>query len=304
MATQALEAMVTTLESTGNYRILRRLDVMRACSAPVDGEPTRIGCIVDVETTGLDAARDEIIQLAILPIRYAIGDNPRVVETLPEFNRYRQPSRSIGRAVTELTGIDDATVAGHRIDPAEVDAFMARYDVDFVVAHNARFDRDFLVRAFPDAFAIRRWLCSLSQVPWDAEAFRGRGLGFLGMQAGWFCRSHDAAEDCRTLAALLNHPLPVTGKTPLAYLLAQAPSDTKAARMPVVPTVRIRAVNAPFESKDTLKARGYRWCAGTNVEPKAWYIDVADERRTTEVAYLKAEILGARGKAVVEAIGA
>lgn len=304
MTTGKLEAMATMLEASGNYRVLRRLDVVRCCSGPMSNAPTRVGCIVDVETTGLDAARDEILQLAILPFRYSTGEQPRVVEVLAEFNCYRQPSRPISRTITELTGIDDATVAGHRIEPDAVNAFMTRHDVQFIVAHNAKFDREFLVRAYPDSFAARRWLCSMSQVPWDAEALRGKALAYLAMQAGLFCRSHDAAEDCRALLALLNHPLPVTGRTALAYLLA-APDEYARALSPAAtaPRVRIRAINAPFESKDTLKLRGYRWCPGEGIVPKAWYVEIGDDKREAEIAYLQKEILGPRGRAVVEEMG-
>jgi DNA polymerase-3 subunit epsilon len=39
-----------------------------------------------------------------------------------------------------------------------------------------------------------------------------------------------------------------------------------------------------------LKARGYRWNGESNGAPRAWYIDVQDDARETELAFLKAEI--------------
>ena len=51
-------------------------------------------------------------------------------------------------------------------------------------------------------------------------------------------------------------------------------------------TVRIRATDAPFEAKDDLKARGYRWHAGDAVRRKAWWIDVLEVDLTGELEWL------------------
>ena len=56
------------------------------------------------------------------------------------------------------------------------------------------------------------------------------------------------------------------------------------------PSWRIWAENSPFDLKDTLKARGYRWNGDSNSSPRAWYIDVEDQAREAELAYLRGEI--------------
>lgn len=56
------------------------------------------------------------------------------------------------------------------------------------------------------------------------------------------------------------------------------------------PTVRVWAQSSPFELKDALKARGYRWNDGTDGRPKSWFIDVAEDSRDAELSYLKNEI--------------
>jgi DNA polymerase-3 subunit epsilon len=54
--------------------------------------------------------------------------------------------------------------------------------------------------------------------------------------------------------------------------------------------VRIFAEHSPFEMKDHLKARGYRWSDGSDGRPKSWWIEVDDETLREELHYLRAEI--------------
>jgi DNA polymerase III subunit epsilon len=66
-----LEALAARLEQSGDYRILRRVPSVARYSEPPAGTELRRGLIVDVETTGLDPARDKIIELAILPFDFS-----------------------------------------------------------------------------------------------------------------------------------------------------------------------------------------------------------------------------------------
>jgi DNA polymerase-3 subunit epsilon len=56
------------------------------------------------------------------------------------------------------------------------------------------------------------------------------------------------------------------------------------------PTVRIWAPAAPFEHKDMLKARGYRWSDGSDGAPKAWWKDVAEAMAEAELAFLRENV--------------
>jgi DNA polymerase-3 subunit epsilon len=51
-------------------------------------------------------------------------------------------------------------------------------------------------------------------------------------------------------------------------------------------TVRLWAVQSPFDSKDLLKARGYRW----NGAAKVWWTDVPEDALEAERAFLAAEV--------------
>ena len=46
----------------------------------------------------------------------------------------------------------------------------------------------------------------------------------------------------------------------------------------------------PFDKKDILKHRGYRWSSGNDGNPKAWYADIPEQDLDTELTYLVSEI--------------
>jgi len=64
----------------------------------------------------------------------------------------------------------------------------------------------------------------------------------------------------------------------------------KAAR---APSWRIWAENAPYDLKDKLKARNYRWSDGGDGRPRSWWTDVSDQQLEAELAHLRMEIYGA-----------
>ncbi|WOH56903.1 MULTISPECIES: hypothetical protein [Bradyrhizobium] len=55
-------------------------------------------------------------------------------------------------------------------------------------------------------------------------------------------------------------------------------------------TIRIWAEQSPFELKDSLERRGYRWSDGTDGRPQSWYLDVGESAVDDEIAFLRTEI--------------
>jgi DNA polymerase-3 subunit epsilon len=269
-----LETLARTLEATGDYRIIRRLKP-RPRTIPPPGTPVRLGLVVDVETTGLDSRRDEIIEIAMTPFTY--GLDGAVFSVDESFQGLRQPSEPISPEITAITGITNEMVAGQVIDPAAVAKFAA--PASLVIAHNAAFDRRFLER-FSDVFSTKPWACSLSQIDWAAERFEGTKLAYLAQATGFFYDRHRAMHDCLATVELLAMRLPRSNVTGLSRLLDGARAVTW----------RIWAENSPFDLKDVLKARGYRWNGDPGPQPRAWYIDVPEAQREAEVRFLRTEI--------------
>ena len=271
----SIDDAIAALEESGDYRILRRLKP-RPVVPPPAGEDTRTAIFLDLETTGLDPARDEIIEIALVPFTYG-RTSGRIYAVGAAFQGLRQPSQPIPARITELTGLDDALVAGKSIDPDDVARFVAGSSL--VIAHNARFDRPFAERFCP-AFASAAWACSLTQVPWQDEGFAGGRLEYLATSAGFFYDAHRATDDCLAAIELLARTLPKSGVLALQRLLEAARKVT----------CRVWAENAPFDLKDQLKARGYRWSDGSDGRLRAWFTDVADDDLPAELDFLRKDI--------------
>ena len=120
----------------------------------------------------------------------------------------------------------------------------------------------------------------MSEVPWAAEGFESSKLAFLALSSGFYYDRHRAVNDCHAAIELLSLTLPVTGGRAFAALLASARTTT----------LRCWAENSPFEAKDVLKQRGYRWNGDDDGQPRAWWIDVGEADIEAEMAFLCAEI--------------
>jgi DNA polymerase-3 subunit epsilon len=46
----------------------------------------------------------------------------------------------------------------------------------------------------------------------------------------------------------------------------------------------------PFDLKDSLKRRGYRWSDGSDGRARSWYVDVGEAALDDEIKFLKTEI--------------
>ena len=82
---------------------------------------------------------------------------------------------------------------------------------------------------------------------------------------------------------LLAPPPPACAQTALNRLLDRARR----------PSWRVWAEGAPFERKDLLKARGYRWSSGEDGRPRGWWIDLAEAALEAEIAVLRDQVYGA-----------
>lgn len=273
--TDDLESLAAILEATGNYRIHRRMRPLSFGTPPF--QSTKRAVFVDVETTGLDSAKDSVIELGVLPFDYTIDGT--IVGVGEPFGSLQDPGFPIPAEITVLTGIDDGMVRGSRIDPDRVAVMIDR--AALVISHSAGFDRPFCEREWP-IFAAKPWGCSLQEIDWAAEGFQGRKLSQIAAGYGFFFDAHRAVDDCRAGVDILARQLPRSGRSGLATLLASARA----------PRWRLWADGAPYAARGALKARKYRWSSGECGGRRAWYRDVEESGLQGELDYLRSEIFG------------
>jgi DNA polymerase III subunit epsilon len=271
-----LEAMAERLEASGVYRVLRAVPRPPRLDPPPPG--ARVGLYLDTETTGLDPAADAIIELGLVRFAY---DDSGVLGSLDDLAAFEDPGRPIPPEVTALTGIDDAMVAGTRLPEERIAALFD--GVHLVIAHNAGFDRPFVERRFP-GLAGKYWACTWRDLPWRDAGFDGAKLAYLLMGYGHFFEGHRAVEDCyagvHLLAQRWRDGDPDAGTSVMTRLREGA------LRM----DVRLWAVGSPFETKDALRARGYRW----NAAAKCWWRDVPKEELAAEKEWLRIDVYAGR----------
>lgn len=268
--------MAATLARHSDYRVLRRLVPIRHFDRTAQGPVIRV-LVLDTETTGLDHSRDKIIELAMLQVDVDITTGLPVGD-VAVYDGLEDPGMPISKEIQAITGISSEMVRGLHLDEARIAAMLA--GADLVIAHNAGFDRPFCEARIP-AFAQLPWGCSFADIDWRKEGHGSAKLEYLALEKGWFYDAHRAEVDCHALLAVLGEPLPAFGQSGLAKIIA----------MSRLPSYRLQATNAPFEAKDLLKARAYRW----NAEQKVWHTRLVDEiQLSAELTWLKSAVYGSR----------
>ena len=267
--------MAALLEATGDYRILRRLPKIEIATNPRPGF-THLGVILDTETTGLRRDVDEVIEIGAIAFQYS--HSGEIGDVVDVFSALQQPSRPIPADVSQLTGITDEMVKGFAIQIQQLEAFIA--PAELIIAHNASFDRPFCER-LSSIFANKPWCCSHNEINWRARGYEGTKLGYLLSQSGLFHDGHRAIDDCYALFEIMRgaeHSL----RSPFAELLLSSRRER----------VRIWAEHSPFDKKDVLKERGYRWSSGENHQPKSWWTELDSTAVQSELTYLQTHIYG------------
>ena len=273
------DAMAQALDAHPDYKVLRRLVPRDDWGTASTSETQRV-IVLDTETTGLDAKNERIIELAMLSVLVDTTTG-QPVGPVTTYESFEDPGKPIPPAITEITGIDDSMVRGQRIDDARVAELVQA--ADLIVAHNAGFDRPFVEARLP-VFATRAWNCSFAGIDWKAQGSGSAKLEFLAHERGWFYDAHRALVDCHALLQVLATPLK-NGQSGLQQLL-QGASNTR---------YKLRATGAPFEAKDALKARGYRW----DNENRVWWTTLMGQAALQQEAdWLKANAYNGRSARV------
>jgi DNA polymerase III subunit epsilon len=222
------------------------------------------GVIVDLETTGLFADRDRIIEVGILEFAVEEGKEPIITET---YSGLEDPGMPLSDVVMKLTGLNDDVLRGRTVDWQRVRTMLERASV--VVAHNAEFDRSFLERR-PELSGLKcHWGCSARHIRWQDHGFGTRALNYLAADHGFINPfAHRALFDCATTFRIIRPYLSELVFTSYEREFVMS------------------ADGAPFETKDLLRARGYRW----DVERRVWRKTVFESDLAKEREFLQRDV--------------
>ena len=247
------------LSNDNEWRLLRRLHLPDVFNEESSKNLKR-GLFVDVETTGLSHQDDEIIELAMLPFDYdSESCEIHQVYNQQAFSKLREPSRSIPESITQINGITNEMVEGHKIEAEEVEEIVK--ECVFIIAHNAGFDRPMLEKLFK-CFEDKAWSCSVNGVDWKNEGFPSAKLEAIGNHYGWFFDQHRGLADCEAGVAVLAQKLPLSGQRVLESVRNHAMKNYSL----------IRAIDFPRDKTQLLKARRYRWRPFNLPNGGCWWI--------------------------------
>ena len=160
----------------------------------IGNRPPRSLVFVDLETTGLDERASQIIEFAAVRV---VGG-----EVVEEFSKLANPGQPLPLAITKLTGIRDADLRRARPSRAVLSEFLRFVGDEVVVAHNAEFERKFLV-AKSDGYFQNTMLDTLELArilfPTLPHHDLDTLIAELGLEVG---DRHRALDDARVLVPL------------------------------------------------------------------------------------------------------
>lgn len=170
----------------------------------------KLGLLVDVETTGLGPATDEIIELALKLFSFQ-QDTGEILEIIDQDSFLREPVSSTAKRnyanAFRVHGIPYELVEGKSFVNDRIKAYF--YQTDAVFAHNASFDRSFLFHMYPE-INDSKWYCTMRNVPWKDYGFaNSKLLTLLKSHNITSYQSHRAMDDITYLLELLKQTNPV-----------------------------------------------------------------------------------------------
>lgn len=203
---------ITLTKFKGENLQVVNLDYAEQLSSSV--ENIRIS-FLDLETTGMDSSKDEVIEIAVKVISINKVDGTSLA-TIGSYESLSQPELPISEHITKVNGITNEMVEGKSIDWIEVDKLISNSHL--VVAHNSYFDRPFLEKYLEKHIS---WACSLNDIDWFDRGFINSKLELLCIWHGFYYDAHRAMNDVDSLINLVTHDS-YTDNMPIIELIENA----------------------------------------------------------------------------------
>lgn len=203
--------------------------------------------ILDTETTGLDPAKDKLIEVGLVLYNLERGAIIHTASMLVD-----QPRDGLDPASEKVHGIPlDMLYMGETV--ARVDRMISwlANAADAYVAHNADFDRQWIEQ---DRANQLPWICTCNDITWP-KCSESRSLTNIALAHGvGVVDAHRALTDCLTIARILTR-------------LREGGTDLEALLTPGLRPKATFVAMAPREQNDLLKENRFRW----NPTTKVWW---------------------------------
>ena len=270
-----LKEIVNTNVNQSDWKLIRKLNLPKQYNEPSTGEIKK-GVVLDVEATGLSIGHDDVIQLALLPFEYEVPSGKILsIKKEEAFDGLREPRIPISTEASLITGITNEMVINKKIQSKDVENIIN--NTDLIIAHNASYDRP-MVEQHWNCFKNVSWACTFKSIDWLQEGFSSAKLELLGVNFGWFYEGHDAFNDCEACLALLSETLPNRDSTVFSAVREYASN----------PTFLIKAIDAPYNKRNILRRKGYKWRPADQLNGKVWWTETKNYEE--EVKWLHEEI--------------
>lgn len=237
--------------------------------------------LLDTETTGLDPAKERVIEVAVA--RYDI-EHATVVESFASLiTAPDNDAEHINRIPAGfLPGAPEARPVWERVQELALRS-------DVIVAHRVEFDRAFVNAALAalelstvgladaDGKAIP-WVCSKFDIDWPRQDKPGASLVMLALALDLgVAYAHRAMADVDLVARVFTRVKELGGDLPALIQRGLRPKS------------KIISL-APFEQKDVVKKNGFAW----DPDGKIWWRNMVPEDATTLPFKYRIESLGGR----------
>lgn len=141
-----IEQSFDTLSQHPDFQILKRVPMHFNSVAQGVTSKVFVATIIDLETMGIDANQDEIIEIGLLS--FSFSNEEGILSIKHSYNELNDPGKPIPPEITKITGIRNEDVLGKIINWDFV--LQALKESHVIICHNAQFDRNFLELQTPE----------------------------------------------------------------------------------------------------------------------------------------------------------
>lgn len=216
-------------ETSGTASLRRQLekhgDLVKRLVATQEGRYDRAtrgsnvgrALFIDTETTGLNALKHQIVELTATLFSFNKKTGEVVNAAERTYHGFQQLDYQSKHQYMP-TGLSAKMLQGQAISTAVLKRLIDK--ADFLVAHNAPFDKKFVEKVVPHA-AGSMWLDTMRGIPWKTLGFKSRALQDLlranGIESG---TAHRTTSDVSSSIKLLGSHSPLGGPSYMSMLLA------------------------------------------------------------------------------------